>query len=151
MCSSDLDALRVAVESPDESLEWLDPVLFSEGPYRRAFAALTAWPTLVEAIDATEADDPEAAEALRRAVAEQTDGTITEVFLRLAQETARRTLAELRQAVLGAADPLALSTDLARVASLQTTLMGDDVPDDAKLRAGTDLLAWLLDPGEGSR
>jgi len=145
------DALRVAVEAPDESLAWLDPVLFSEGPHRRAFAALTAWPSLVDALDAIEDDDPDAAEALRRAAAEQTDGTVTEVFLRLAQEAARRTLGELRQAVLGAPDPLALAGDLAHVASLQTTLMGDDVPDDEKLQAGTDLLAWLLDPGEGMR
>ncbi len=147
----DRDALRVAVDAPDESLAWLDPVLFSEGPHRRAFAALVAWPSLVEALAATEDDDPEAAELLRQAAAEQTDSTMEDVFLRLSQEAVRRVIADLRQTALGAENPLALSSRLAFVVGLQSTLMSDESTSDTKLQAGTDLLAWLLDQDEAMR
>jgi DNA primase len=145
------DALRGAVDDPDEALAWLDPVLFTEGPHRRAFEALIAWPTLPAALDAIEGDDPDAADALRQAAAEQSDATIGDIFLRLSQEAARRVLVDLKQEALHASDPLALSAELAHVASLHSTLMSDEAAPEAKLQAGTDLLAWLLEPGEGMR
>lgn len=149
--SAERDALRVAVERPDEAAEWLDEILFTEGPYRRAFTALCAWPTLQDCLDAIDDDDPEAAELLHQAAAEQSEATIGDVFLRLSQEAARRLLAELKQATLTADDPLALSAAMAHVAGLRTTLHSDDAGTETKLQAGTDLLAWLLDPGEGTR
>jgi hypothetical protein len=145
------DALRCAVDDPDEALAWLDPVLFTEGPHRRAFEALVAWPTLAAALNTIEADDPDAADVLRQAAAEQSDATIGDVFLRLSQEAARRVLIDLKQEALHASDPLALSAELAHVASLHSTLMSDEAANEAKLQAGTDLLAWLLEPGEGMR
>lgn len=145
------DALRAAVEAPDESLAWLDPVLFSEGPYRRAFGALLAWPSLADALTATEDDDPEVAGLLRQAAAEQTDSTMEDAFLRLSQEAVRRVIMDLRQTALGAENPLALSERLSYVVGLQSTLMSDDSTGEAKLQAGTDLLAWLLDQHEGTR
>ncbi len=145
------DALRAAVEAPDESLGWLDPVLFSEGPYRRAFGALLAWPSLADALAATEDDDPEVAGLLRQAAAEQTDSTMEDAFLRLSQEAVRRVIMDLRQTALGAENPLALSERLSYVAGLQSTLMSDDSAGEAKLQAGTDLLALLLDQDEGTR
>lgn len=149
--SAERDALRVAVERPDEAAEWLDEILFTEGPYRRAFTALCAWPTLQDCLEAIEEHDPEAAELLHQAAAEQSEATIGDVFLRLSQEAARRLLAELKQATLTADDPLALSAAIAHVAGLRTTLHSDDAGTETKLQAGTDLLAWLLDPGEGTR
>jgi len=145
------DALRAAVEAPDEALAWLDPVLFAEGPYRRAFGALAAWPSLDAALAAIEDDDPEAADLLRQTAVEQTEATMQDAFLRLSQEAARRVLAELRQTALSASDPLALTAPMTYLAGLQSVLMSDDAQDEAKLQAGTDLLAWLLDPGEGMR
>ncbi|MFN0026541.1 MAG: DNA primase [Acidimicrobiales bacterium] len=150
LSNAELDALRVAVEQPDEAVSWLDGVLFAEGPCRRAFAALVEWPSLAEALDATGEQDPEAADLLRRAAAEQTEATLREVFVRLSQEAARRTVAELRQRALSAAEPLLLSAQLAYVAGLHTVLMTDSAEDETKVLAGTDLLAWLLEPGEGT-
>ncbi len=145
------DALRVAVEHPDEAVAWLDPVLFTEGPLRRGFSALCAWPSLAETLRAIEDDDPEAADLLCQATAEQSDATISDVFLRLSQEAARRVLVDLRQAALSSSDPLTLSAELAYVAGLHSMLMTDGADHDAKVLAGTDLLAWLLEPGEGTR
>ncbi|MEZ5262780.1 MAG: hypothetical protein R2755_13645 [Acidimicrobiales bacterium] len=118
--AAERDALRVAVDNADEAAEWLDAVLFSEGAYRRAFTALCAYPSLPDCLEGIESDDPDAAELLRQAAAEQSDATIRDVFLRLSQQAAHRALAELRQAVFSTADPLALtaaSTQVARPAS----------------------------------
>jgi DNA primase len=150
LSNAELEALRVAVEQPDEALSWLDGVLFAEGPCQRAFAALAEWPSLADALDAIGEQDPEAADLLRRAAAEQTEATLRQVFVRLSQETARRTLAELRQRALSVAEPLLLSAQLAYVAGLHTVLMTDSAEDESKVLAGTDLLAWLLEPGEGT-
>ncbi len=150
LSNAELDALRVAVEQPDDAVAWLDGVLFTEGPCRRAFAALVEWPSLADALDAIGEQDPEAADLLRRAAAEQSDATLRQVFVRLSQETARRTVAELRQRALSAAEPLLLSAQLAHVAGLHTVLMTDSAEDETKVLAGTDLLAWLLEPGEGT-
>ncbi|MEZ5236710.1 MAG: toprim domain-containing protein, partial [Acidimicrobiales bacterium] len=149
--AAERDALRVAVDNADEAAEWLDAVLFSEGAYRRAFTALCAYPSLPDCLEGIESDDPDAAELLRQAAAEQSDATIRDVFLRLSQQAAHRALAELRQAVFSTADPLALTAASTQVAGLQAVLLSDDADDETKLQAGTDLLAWLLDPGEGTR
>ncbi len=148
--NAELDALRVAVDQPDEAVAWLDGVLFTEGPCQRAFAALVEWPSLADALDAIGEQDPEAADLLRRAAAEQTESSLREVFVRLSQETARRTVGELRQRALSAEEPLLLSAQLAYVAGLHTVLMTDSAEDETKVLAGTDLLAWLLEPGEGT-
>ena len=141
----------MAVEHPDEAADWLDGGLFPEGPYRRAFTALCAYPSLTDCLTGIEEDDPDAADLLRLAAAEQSDATIRDVFLRLSQQAARRALAELRQTAFSAPDPLALAAESTRVAGLQAVLLSDDADDETKLQAGTDLLAWLLDPGEGTR
>ena len=107
--------------------------------------------SLADALTATEDDDPEVAGLLRQAAAEQTDSTMEDAFLRLSQEAVRRVIMDLRQTALGAENPLALSEQLAHVVGLQSTLMSDDSTGEAKLQAGTDLLAWLLDQDEGTR
>ena len=92
------DALRVAVEAPEEALAWLDPVLFTEGPFRRRVRArCVPIRPCSKALDAIDHDDPDAADLLRQAAAEQSDATIGGVFLRLSQEAARRVLVDLRQ------------------------------------------------------
>ncbi len=106
---------------------------------------------LTDCLIGIEEDDPDAADLLRLAAAEQSDATIRDVFLRLSQQAARRALAELRQTAFTAPDPLALAAESTRVAGLQAVLLSDDADDETKLQAGTDLLAWLLDPGEGTR
>jgi hypothetical protein len=84
---------------------------------------------------------------------DQSDATVEEVFLRLCRESAKRALEEVRARVMSAADPLSQHTlyqDLVRRWSSLTNI--DDASDvDAKLEAGTDLLAWLIEPGEGAR
>jgi DNA primase len=147
------DALRVAVEDVDTAAAWLDPVLFADGPNRRALSALLSTGSLTAALSSLGDGDPEVVEVLHQVAMDQSDATVEEVFLRLCRESAKRALEEVRARVMSAADPLSQHTlyqDLVRRWSSLTNI--DDASDvDAKLEAGTDLLAWLIEPGEGAR
>jgi DNA primase len=147
------DALRVAVEDVDTAAAWLDPVLFADGPNRRALQALLSTGSLAGALASLGDGDPEVVEVLHQVAMDQSDATVEEVFLRLCREAARRALEEVRARVMSADDPLGQHTvyqDLVRRWSSLTNI--DDHSDvDAKLEAGTDLLAWLIEPGEGAR
>jgi DNA primase len=150
---AEADALRVAVEDVDTAAAWLDPVLFAEGPNRRALTALLTTGSLTAALSSIGDGDPEVVEVLHQVAMDQSDATVEEVFLRLCREAAKRALEEVRDRVISAEDPLSQHTvyqDLVRRWSSLTNI--DDASDvDAKLEAGTDLLAWLIEPGEGAR
>jgi DNA primase len=144
------DALRVAVDRLEEARDWFDPLLVAEGPTRTALAALLEHGDVLATLEVLDHADADAADVLRQAAAEQTEATAPEAFLRLAHEAARRTLADLRRRVDAAPDPLALAPAVSRVQGWHSLLMDDTADVELRLQAGTDLLAWLLEPGEGN-
>ena len=161
----ELDALRVTAEDPAAATEWLDAVLFTAGPNRRAFEVLVEHGALgpaIERLAGGEGDDPAddtaeehadaaAAEVLHRVAVEQSDATVEEVFLRLCQEVTRRLLAERRDAARAAVDPLAGAAEVQTLSGWRATLIDDTLPLEARQEAGTALLTWLLSSDEPDR
>jgi DNA primase len=104
------DALRVAVEDVDTAAAWLDPVLFVDGPNRRALSALLSTGSLAGALSSLGDGDPEVVDVLHQVAMDQSDADVEEVFLRLCREAAKRALDEVRARVMSAADPLSHHT-----------------------------------------
>ena len=140
------DALRLAVERPELVGEWFDPALFADDVNRRAVEALADAASLDGALDAAPDD---VADLLRRLAAEQTDASPEEAFLRLAREASARALRMLRQAIAsGPTDPVT-AADVRRLGLWHDQLGDYERQEDERLRAGIELLTWLLDRGEG--
>ena len=98
----ELEALRVAVHRPEAMVGRLHDVLFADDAARSGWRALRAAGSLHEAIDAA---DPAAAALLQRLAVEETDADPDDVLARLADEAARRALAELAASARASAEP----------------------------------------------
>lgn len=135
------EALRVAINNPDIAAQYLSQDLFAHPTTRAAFAALSASPTVAEAVEATQHDAPEVAALLRRLVVETSEAQWVDVLSRLATEVGRGVLTDLEAATRVAEDPLAYS---ASIAWLKRTL--DELRSSkAEVETLEQLLDWLGD------
>lgn len=91
--SPELEALRIAIQKPDEMADWLDEALFEDGRCLSAFRALRVDSNPHGAISAA---DPAAADLLARLAVEQSDAEPLDVVGRLAEQAAGRILSQLQ-------------------------------------------------------
>ena len=88
----EVEALRLAVHRPEEVAEVLHEALFADAVVLAGYRALCSATTLVEAVDGAE---PEVASLLRRLAVEEPDTASDDVLARLAEEAAKRAIADL--------------------------------------------------------
>ena len=88
----EVEALRLAVHRPEEVAALLHEVLFVDPVALAGYRALCASTHLAQAIDLAE---PEAASLLQRLAVEDADVSADDVLARLAEEAAKRVIAEL--------------------------------------------------------
>jgi hypothetical protein len=120
-------------------------MLFADPLNRRVVVALAGAGSLAEALEQVPED---LADLFHQLAAEETDATPEEAFLRLSREASGRALRSVRQqAAAGPVDPATMSG--VRALSLWHDHLGDyERPQDERLHAGVELLAWLLAQGE---
>ncbi|HAM01955.1 MAG TPA: DNA primase [Acidimicrobiaceae bacterium] len=140
-----LEALRLAVHTPERVAERLEPFLFADPLQRRAFETLASAESLQSAMDAAITDD-ELSGLLRRLVVEEPVAEADDVIVQLVRIASRRALAELQ------AEARVSPDDVARLAPLIARVRRDlddlDSDDEASLVAADRLLAWLAGEGE---
>ena len=89
----EVEALRLAVHRPEAVVDRLHEALFVHPVTLAGYRALCAATTLAQAVDV--AQDPAAASLLRRLAVEDADVEADDVLARLAEEAAKRVIAEL--------------------------------------------------------
>jgi DNA primase len=96
----EVEALRLAVQRPEEVADRLHEALFVDPVVLAGYLALCSSTTLAQAVDAAAQNvgQPEAASLLRRLAVEDADVSADDVMARLATEAARRAIAELEAA-----------------------------------------------------
>ena len=87
-----MEALKLAVHRPEEVADRLDEILFVDELHVAAYRALAEAEKLHEAIANA---DPGAADLLQRLAVEEPDAATDDVLARLAEEAAKRVIAEL--------------------------------------------------------
>jgi len=133
----EVEALRLAVNRPEDVAEALHEVLFVDPVVVAGYRALCASTTLAQAIDAAE---DEAATLLRRLAVEDADTSAADVLARLAREAGTRVVAEL-EAAARHGDALAYA---GQIAWLKQTL--EEVGDPAQgVEATGRLVRWIVD------
>jgi len=151
----ELEALRLAVHSPEKVANRLDRVLFMHPLAAAAFDALSSASTLHEAIDAA---DPQAADLIQRLAVEETDADPDDVLIRLVERATHRAIreltAEMRQAPVG--DQASYPPTVAWLKLALDGMKTDDVSRrPAALEAEERLVAWIvareLAPGSNGR
>ncbi len=141
----EIEALRVAVHQPEALSGRLAPVLFADDVARAAWRALDGAESLHAAIEVA---DPEAAALLQRLAVEETDADPTDVLVRLADEAARRALAELDAEARTADDPVGYAP---LIGWLKLTMEELREPATA-VEAADRLVRWLVErEGESGR
>jgi hypothetical protein len=88
----EVEALRLAVHRPEEVADTLHEALFSDPVVLDGYRALCSATTLPQAVDNAE---PEVASLLRRLAVEEPGAATADVLARLAEEAAKRVIAEL--------------------------------------------------------
>ncbi|HEX2046687.1 MAG TPA: CHC2 zinc finger domain-containing protein [Acidimicrobiales bacterium] len=91
----EVEALRLAVHRPEEVADTLHEALFADPLVLAGYRALCGATTLAQAVDAAE---PEVASLLRRLAVEEPEAASADVLARLAEEAAKRAVAELEAA-----------------------------------------------------
>ena len=136
--SPEVEALRLLVSEPDAIAAKLSELLFADDVNLDAYRAVTAAPTLHEAVEM--ASEP-AGDLLQRLAVEDTEADVDDVVVRLVEEAVRRELAVMR-AEVGAADEELVFERSAEMAWLK--LRSEELHDPASGAAAADqLLAWL--------
>ena len=133
----EIEALRVAVHHPDALAGRLHEVLFADDVARAAWRAFAGADSVHAAIEAA---DPEGATLLQRLAVEETDADAADVVVRLADEAARRALAELDVAARNADDPMGYAP---LIGWLKLTMEELREPETA-VEAADRLVRWLL-------
>lgn len=132
----EVEALRLAVHHPEDIADRLHETLFVHPVTLAGYQALCAATTLAQAIDV--AEDPAAASLLRRLAVEDTDVAADDVVGRLAEEAAKRVIAELEATARRSGE----LTD--EVAWLKLAIAELREPATAVDAANT-LVRWLVD------
>lgn len=133
----EVEALRLAVHRPEDVADRLHEVLFADPVVGAGYRALCSATTLAEALDAAE---PEAASLLRRLAVEDSETSPDDVLARLAEEAAKRAIAELESAARRSGS----LTDEGQVGWLMVTIAELRDPTTA-LDATGRLVRWLVD------
>jgi hypothetical protein len=116
----------------------LHDVLFADDAARSGWRALRAAGSLHEAIDAA---DPAAAVLLQRLAVEETDADPDDVLARLADEAARRALAELEASARASAEPTGYAP---LIGWLKVTM--EELREPATQAEATErLVRWLVE------
>ncbi len=137
--SPEVEALRLLVTDPDLIAEQLDERLFADDVNLEAYRAVSAAPTLHEAVAAT---DEAAADLLQRLAVEDSEADPTDVVARLVEEAAMREHA-MMQIELGTADEDVVIERAGEMGWIK--LRVEELHDPATSVAAVDqLLPWLL-------
>jgi DNA primase len=136
---TELEALRLAIQRPEEVADLLEEVLFEEPLNRDAFAALAGAQTLHEAL---EASDPQVADLLRRLAVEEAGADALDVVRMLALRAGSAALADLEAQARAVGSEEAFSELAPLTTWLRLTLEGlrEGEPDREALER---LVAWL--------
>ena len=132
------EALRVAVHHPELVASRLHEVLFTDPTILAGYRALCASTTLHEAIAGAE---PAAAALLQRLAVEEAESDPDDVMARLAEEAARRTLADLDASARQSADPMGYADHVGWLKLAVEELHDHATAIDATGR----LVLWLVD------
>ncbi|MEA2932339.1 MAG: primase, partial [Actinomycetota bacterium] len=132
------EALRVAVHQPERVAARLHEVLFTDPTILAAYRALCRSTTLHDAIEGAEAP---AATLLRRLAVEDDESDPDDVMARLAEEAARRAIADLDASARQSADPMGYSDDVGWLKLAVEELRDQATAIDATGR----LVRWLVD------
>jgi DNA primase len=141
----ELEALRLAVQEPEEMVPLLDELLFVDDRCVVALRALTeAQGDVRGALDRA---DPAAADVLQRVAVQETDAEVGDVVARLATEAARRTLVELEQDARASEAPLEFAPAVAWL-----KLLLEHLRDPRQARESTaQLVSWLRERAQEPR
>jgi DNA primase len=136
-----LEALRLAVHSPEVVAERLESVLFADELQRAAFEVLMAAEDLHQAVALAEHEDPQVADLLRRLAVEEPAADADDVVVTLVRNASRRALVDAEaRARLSPGTVAEIAPVIARV-----RLDLDDLDDRERcLEAADRLLAWLV-------
>jgi len=135
------EALRVAVHHPELVASRLHEVLFTDPTILAGYRALCRATTLHEAIEsAIEGGEPDAAALLQRMAVEEAQSDPDDVMARLAEEAARRTIADLDASARQSADPIGYSDDIGWLKLAVEELHDHTTAVDATGR----LVLWLV-------
>jgi DNA primase len=137
----EVEALRVAIHRPEAVADRLHEVLFSSPVALAAYRALSSATTLHDALEAADATDPDAAALLRRLAVEDDDADPDDVLARLAEEAAKRTVADLESTFRSADDPMAYAADLAWLKLTMEELRAERA---TAVEATGRLVRWLV-------
>jgi hypothetical protein len=128
----------VAVHQPERVAARLHEVLFTDPTILAAYRALCRSTTLHDAIEGAEAP---AATLLRRLAVEDDESDPDDVMARLAEEAARRAIADLDASARQSADPMGYSDDVGWLKLAVEELRDQATAIDATGR----LVRWLVD------
>ncbi|MEA2844264.1 MAG: primase [Actinomycetota bacterium] len=134
----ELEALRVAVNHPEAVAANLHEVLFADPAVLDGYRALRRSTTLHEAIAGA---DPATAALLQRLAVEDDESDPDDVMARLAEEAARRAIADLDASARQSADPMGYSDDVGWLKLAVEELRDQATAIDATGR----LVRWLVD------
>jgi DNA primase len=136
------EALRVAVHHPELVASRLHEVLFTDPTILAGYRALCRSTTLHEAIESAIAGgEPAAASLLQRMAVEDSESDPDDVMARLAEEAARRAIADLDAHARQSADPMGYSDDVGWLKLAVEELHDHATAIDATGR----LVLWLVD------
>ena len=137
--SPEVEALRLLVTDPDLIAVQLDERLFADDVNLEAYRAVSAAPTLHEAVAAT---DEAAADLLQRLAVEDTEADPADVVARLVEEAAMREHT-MMQIELGTADEDVVIERAGEMGWIK--LRVEELHDPATSAAAVEqLLPWLL-------
>ena len=132
------EALRVAVHQPEKVASRLHEVLFVDPTILAGYRALCRSATLHEAIAGAE---PDAAALLQRLAVEDDESDPDDVMARLAEEAARRAIADLDATARQSADPMGYADHVGWL-----KLAVEELRDQATaIEATGRLVLWLVD------
>ena len=136
LAGPEVEALRLAVNHPEQVADRLHEVLFTGETASAAYSALGSAATLHDAIEAA---PPDAAELLRRLAVEDVEADADDVMARLAREAADRAVAELEAEARVATDLTGYADDISWL-----KLAVEELRETATARDATDrLVRWL--------
>lgn len=138
------EALRLAINRPDEVANRLEPALFSHPLAIAAFGALCGADTLWEAIEQA---DPQASELLSRLAVEPDDGDTEAIMIRLVERAGAQAVNELKAELRSADDPAAYAATLGWLKlALEALRLAESDDDVSSVRNAEDrLVAWLVE------
>ncbi len=133
------EALRVAVQHPEQVADRLQRALFGHPVAMAAFDVLAAASTFY---DALEAADPQVSELLQRLAVEPGETDANDVMIRLVERAGRRAVDELRAEARASADPGPYAASMGWAKLAMEALRSDDPisRSDAERR----LVDWLV-------